>query len=32
MVDTGIYYAEVIPGKKINSASYNLDLDITYGG
>jgi peptidase C10-like protein/FG-GAP repeat protein/CARDB protein/pre-peptidase/Calx-beta domain-containing protein len=25
------YYVEVIPGKKVNSASYNLDLDITYG-
>jgi stress response protein SCP2 len=31
MVDTGTYYAEVIPGKKINNATYNLDLDITYG-
>jgi FG-GAP repeat protein/pre-peptidase len=26
----GTYYTEVIPGKKENSASYNLDLDITY--
>jgi FG-GAP repeat protein len=29
-VVVGTYYTEVIPGKKENSASYNLDLDITY--
>jgi autotransporter passenger strand-loop-strand repeat protein len=28
LVDAGTYYAEVIPGKKVNNASYNLDLDI----